>query len=142
MSWWVIVLIIIGAFILYDLTVGKKERSQRADQEKEMFRRIAASTQKHREEQLTRLNPADEQMSQRIKKLFYSASYHETRNLTAFQNVLKELSQIRQDILLNGGKERMKMITDRVVYLCGNDMRGFYEYLSILTHVPESTGTH
>jgi hypothetical protein len=142
MSWWVIVLIIIGAFILYDLTVGKKERNQREDQEKQMFRRIAASNQKQREEQLTRLNPADEQISQRIKKLFYSASYHETRNLTAFQNVLKELSQIRQYILQNGGKERMKIITDRVVYLCGNDMRGLYEYLSILTHINESTGTH
>lgn len=142
MSWWVIVLIIIGAFILYDLTVGKKERNQRTEQEKQMFRRIAASNQKQREEQLTRLIPADEQLSQRIKKLFYSASYHETRNLTAFQNVLKELSQIRQDILQNGGKERMKIITDRVVYLCGNDMLGFYEYLSILTHVNESTGIH
>lgn len=142
MSWWVILLIIIGAFVLYDLLIGKKERNQRAEQEKQLFRNIAVSQQKRRDEQLTRLDPANEQLAQRIKKLFYSASFHETRNLTAFQNILKELSQIRSEILKTGGKEKMKTVTDRVVYLCGNDMPGFYEYLSILTQVNETSGTH
>lgn len=64
------------------------------------------------------------------------------RNLTAFHNILKELSQIREAILVSGGIGRMKIITDRVVYLCGNDMMGFQEYLSILRHVQETTGTH
>ena len=142
MPWWLILLIIIGVFILYDLVVGRKERSQRAELEKRLFRNIAISQQKEREEDISRLNPADEQLAQRIKKLFYSASYHEPRNLTAFQNVLKELSQMRGEILQSGGREKMKTITDRVVYLCGDDMSGFYEYLSILTHVDELSGSH
>ena len=142
MSWWVILLIIIGVFVLYDLVVGRKERNQRAEQEKQVFRNISISQQKKKDEYLTRLNGGDEHMAQRIKKLFYSASFHETRNLTAFQNILKELSQIREDILLHGGRERVKIVTDRVVFLCGNDMRGFYDYLGILTHVDELSGTH
>ncbi len=142
MSWWLILLLVIAAFVIYDVLIGRKERDQRAEQEKALFRKIAAVQRKKRVEELTRLNPADEQLAQRIKKLFYSASWHETRNITAFQNILKELSQIRSEILQNGGKEKMKTVTDRTVYLCGSDMIGFYEYLSILTQVQETSGTH
>ncbi|MBI5856163.1 MAG: hypothetical protein HZB42_00830 [Sphingobacteriales bacterium] len=144
MSWWIILLIIIGVFVIYDLAVGRKERHQREEKEKEkeVFRRIAASQQKKRDEYLTRLNTSDENVAQRIQKLFLSASYHESRNVTAFHNILKELSQIREEILNNGGRERMKIITDRVEYLCGDNMPGFYEYLAILTQVHESSGMH
>jgi hypothetical protein len=142
MSWWIILLLIIGVFVLYDLAVGRKERHQREEKEKEVFRRVAASQQKKRDAYLTRLNTSEENIAQRVQKLFQSASYYENRNVTAFHNILKELSQIRGEILNNGGKERMKIIKDRVEYLCGDNMPGFYEYLAILTQVHESSGTH
>ena len=132
MSLWVILIIIIAVFFIYELTVGKKERNQRAEQENEMFRRIRMSGQKKRDEELTRLDNGDEQQAQRIKKLFYSAAWHESRNVTAFHNILKELSQISKEILQMGGNEKMNIVMDRVEYLCGSDRKGFAEFISIM----------
>ena len=140
MPWWIIIIgVIIAGLLLDNLLYGKKRKEKEVNQ---FLSGIQASAKRKTQEELTRLPPHEEQVAQGIKKLFYSASFHESRNLTAFHNILKELSQIREEILASGGIGRMKIITDRIVYLCGNDMMGFQEYLSILRHVQETTGTH
>lgn len=129
MPWWVIVIgVIILAFLLKNLLTSKKAKKEA----KNPFHSILEANAKRREEELTRLQPVDEEIAQRVKKLFYSAAYHESRNVTAFHNILKELVQITKDILNNGGRERMQKIIDRVEYLCGNDKVGFGEFISIM----------
>lgn len=140
MPWWLIVILVIGLAVWVDSLLNSRKTQQSKNNENP-FHSIIHAAEQRRQEELTRLKPVDEQLAQRIKKLFYSASFHESRNVTAFHNILKELSQIRKEILLAGGTERMTTITNRVEHLCGNDMMGFGDYLSILRQVNETTGT-
>jgi ABC-type Fe2+-enterobactin transport system substrate-binding protein len=137
MPWWLIVIgVIIAGLLLDNLLYSKKRKEKEVTQ---FLSGIQASSKRKIQEDISRLQPEDEKHAQRIKKLFYSAAYHESRNVTAFHNILKELSQIRKEILLAAGTERMTTITNRVEYLCGNDMMGFREYLAIFRYVNEST---
>ena len=130
MPWWVILIgVIIAGLLLDNLLYSKKRKEKEVNQ---FLSGIQASSKRKIQEDISRLQPDDEQLAQRIKKLFYSASFHETRNLTAFHNILKELVQISKEILLTGGNERMKIIMDRVEYLCGDDRVGFGEFISIM----------
>ena len=130
MPWWVLLIgVIIAGLLLDNLLYSKKRKEKEVNQ---FLSGIQASSKRKIQEDISRLQPDDEQLAQRIKKLFYSASFHETRNLTAFHNILKELVQISKEILLTGGNERMKIIMDRVEYLCGDDRVGFGEFISIM----------
>ena len=141
MPWWLIVIVIIILAVWVDSLLNSR-KTQQSKNNDNPFHSIIHAAERKRQEELTRLKPADEQVAQRIKKLFYSASFHESRNVTAFHNILKELSQMRNEILLAGGTERMTTITNRVEHLCGNDMMGFQEYMAIFRYVQETTGTH
>ena len=134
MSWWLIVILVIGLAVWVDSLLNSR-KTQQSKRNENPFHSIIHAAEQRRQEELTRLKPDDEQVAQRIKKLFYSASFHESRNVTAFHNILKELSQIRKEILHAGGAERITTITNRVEHLCGNDMMGFQEYMAILRHV-------
>jgi len=142
MSWVVILLIIIAVVALYNIMLDKKDR-RRVYQHRETFRSIRVSQQQKIDEDMGRLQPVDEHLAQRIKKLLYSATYHENRNVVAFHNVLKEMSGLNKEILLNGGTERMSRIVDRVEYLCGNEKVAFTDLLSIMrrTYLPVGATT-
>ena len=129
MPWWLIVIGVIILGVLLDHFLTEKKTREEA---KNPFRSIIEAGARRNEEELTRLQPDDEAIAQRVKKLFYSAAFHESRNVTAFQNILKELVQTRKEVLNSGGWERLNLIMQRTKYLCGNDMVGFREYLNIV----------
>ncbi|HEV7780861.1 MAG TPA: hypothetical protein VGO58_06325 [Chitinophagaceae bacterium] len=130
MSWWVILVgVIVVGLVWESFLSGKKSKPQKKENP---FHFITTANARKKQEEPGRLEPADEHLVQRVKKLFYSAAYHESRNVTAFHNILKELVQITKEILSNGGKERMARIADRVEWLCGDDRAGFAEFISIM----------
>ena len=139
MPWWVIVIGIIILLFMLEYFLKNKKTKQLA---KRPLQSILEANEKARQAELLRRQPADEELSQKIKNLFYSATWNETRNLKTFHNILKELLQIRKDILFDGGIVRMKRITDRVIVLCGDDMIDFQGYVSILRDEEESTGVN
>ncbi len=135
MPWWIILIGLVIAVLLLDKYRSRKERkSQRPAprQQNKSYEFVSLKGIRKSQEELSRLQPADEQVAQRVKKLFYSAAYQESRNVTAFHNILKELVQITKDILSNGGQPRMNQIADRVELLCGDDRAGFAEFISIM----------
>jgi len=135
MPWWIILIgLIIAALLFENFRSGKIRKNERPAPGKTnrpvefiSLRGILKS-----QEELDRLQPADEHLAQRVTKLFYSAAYHESRNVTAFHNILKELVQITKEVLSNGGQSRMNLIADRVELLCGDDRAGFAEFISIM----------
>jgi hypothetical protein len=131
MPWWVILIGIVIAGLLLESFLSGKNKNKPKERDK-TFEFISLANARKRQEELGRLQPADEQQAQRVKKLFYSAAYHESRNVTAFHNILKELVQITKEILADGGQHRMNSIMDRVEWLCGDDRVGFGEFISIM----------
>ena len=77
-----------------------------------------------------RLDDRDEMYAQRIKKLLFGISFHESKNNSvAFENSKRELMQIGNDIQSQGGRERLSMIENRVETLCGGNFDGLSQYL-------------
>lgn len=76
MPWWIIIIgVIIAGLLLDNLLYSKKRREKEVNQ---FLSGIQASAKRKTQEELTRLQPDDEQVAQRIKKLFFSASFHES----------------------------------------------------------------
>jgi hypothetical protein len=127
--------VIIG-FLLFLFIFNYFERSRKAKKIKtsgvDELAFIRKAADQHAILKEGKLGGQDEVVAQRVRKLVYDASFYESRNQAAFDDILKELTEITKTVLKEGGQKRMQLIITRVEQLCGNESSYLSGYLDTM----------
>ncbi len=126
---------------IFDRLFGKSSAQQRKpSEEDEIFARIRASAARAEMINSTRLSGDEEFLAERIKKLLFSASWHNGRDQRAYENLSAEMKQLGDKIRSQGDSARWSRVRRRVETLCGEHYVGLSRYMDLLGDAPTDTG--
>jgi len=114
----------------------QKSKPQVPSEEERIFAMIREKAARERRIQEGRIEDKDETIAQKIKKLLFDASFYQSRDRRAYDNISGQMQKIGDTLRADGGKERWLRVRNRVIVLCEEHFSGLSGYYDLLGGPP------